>query len=69
MQEKIEMGERVRSFIIEAKKSGRWEKIDQGTCIGHKYIKLTENITNVRDLSLRITSSLGEPQIENFSVY
>lgn len=69
VQEKIEMGERVRSFIIEAKKSGRWEKIDQGTCISHKYIKLTENITNVRDLRLRITSSQGEPQIEYFSVY
>ncbi len=68
LQEAIEKGERIRSFIIEAKINGRWKKITEGTCIGHKFIY--EGVPVISNqFRLKILSSTDQPLIKNFAVY
>ncbi len=69
LQEKIEHGERVRSFVLEEMKNGTWQKVYQGTCIGHKYIHLLEKPSETTKLRLRILESDGEVLLRSFSVY
>lgn len=69
LQEPIEKGERVRSFVIEEKTKGRWNTIFEGTCIGHKFIKVLEAPSAARILRVRILKSMGAPEISEFVVY
>lgn len=69
IEEKIEMGERVRSFELEAKVLGEWKKLISGSCIGHKFIQVLETPINASAIRLKITESKSEPIIKSFSVY
>ncbi len=69
LQENIKDGERIRSFVIEEKINGKWRTLDEGTCIGHKYIKVLEKPSEAHAIRLRITSSKGAAQMRNFSIY
>lgn len=69
IQEDIQFGERVRKYEIEGKISGKWKKLVEGSCIGHKRIeqlKKDEKITAVR---LKIEQALDTPIIKRFSIY
>ena len=68
MKENISKGERVRKFTVEGKTRKGWQKIVEGTCIGHKYIGKFENI-EVSALRLKISESLDTPKILGFSVF
>lgn len=68
LKENISKGERVRKFTVEGKTRKGWQKIVEGTCIGHKYIGKFENI-EVSALRLKISESLDTPQILGFSVF
>lgn len=69
LQENIAKGHRVRSFILQAYCKGRWQTINSGTAIGHKYIWLGETPVETRKLRLVVTGAVGLPDISNFAVY
>lgn len=68
LSEDISKGERVRSYKIEGKVSGRWKTLASGSCIGHKRIEEIEEV-EVSELRLRVDDALAAPFIKDFSVY
>jgi hypothetical protein len=69
LQEKIEQGERVRSFVVESLIKNKWIKVDEGTCIGNKYMHVFDQPIYCKKIRLRILESVGDPEIESFIVY
>ena len=69
LMERIERGERVREFTLEAKSGdGEWREIYQGSCIGHKHIVRFDK-TEASRLRLSIAKSAAKPLIRDFSAY
>lgn len=69
LQEKLEKGQRVTSYVIEGlDKNNEWILLSKGTSIGNKKIDYFPN-TLVRQVRLKILSSKSVPQICNFAVY
>ncbi len=68
LKEDISLGELVRKFLIEIKTLKGWQKLFQGTCIGHKFIHQFEEI-EVSAIRLKVLETLGEPHITDFSVF
>lgn len=68
LQERISEGERVRKYVVEAQVNGKWQKIADGSCIGHKRIQQFEPIEASR-LRLILVESIAKPLIKNFSAY
>jgi len=69
LMEDIAQGERVRKYIVEGlTKTNIWEKLCEGTLIGHKHIQQTEP-REVSSIRLRIIESVAEPVILNMSVF
>ena len=69
LMERIERGERVREFTLEAKSGGgEWRKIYKGSCIGHKHIVRFEK-TEADRLRLTVAKSAATPLIRDFSAY
>ena len=68
LMEQITKGERVREYIIEGKVGDQWQKIGDGSCIGHKRIQKITPI-EVSAVRLRIVKSVGEPIIRKLAVY
>lgn len=65
LQEDIQLGERVRKFTLEESLAdGNWKELCVGSCIGHKFIARVNS--EARKFRLRITESIGEPQIASF---
>ena len=68
LMEDISKGERVRKFTLEGKTKKGWQTIFEGSCIGHKFIHLFDEM-EVSAVRLNITESKDEPQVLDFSVY
>ena len=68
IMEDIAKGERVREFIIEGKTKKGWKTIFEGSCIGHKFIHRFDAV-EVSEIRLRISESVGLPQIIELTVY
>ncbi|WP_163325403.1 alpha-L-fucosidase [Draconibacterium mangrovi] len=68
LAENIEFGERVREFLLEGKTNKGWQTIFEGSCIGHKFIHLFDDLA-VTELRLKISESKAEPQIAAFSAF
>ena len=68
LQEEIAKGERVRKFVLEGKTKNGWQLIFEGSVIGHKFIHSFDEL-KLSAVRLRISESLGEPQIKRLSVY
>jgi alpha-L-fucosidase len=68
IKENIALGERIRKFVLEGKTKNGWEKIFEGSCIGHKFIHQFDAI-EVFSVRLNILESSGEPQLLDISVY
>lgn len=69
IQENIHFGERIQKYEIEGKVSGKWKKLAEGSCIGHKRIELLPMNEEVTEVRLNIKASKGDVFIENFSIY
>jgi alpha-L-fucosidase len=69
LQEKIESGERVRSFVVEALIGKKWVKVDEGSCIGNKYIHVFEKPIACTKIRLKVLSSVGSTSIAAFGLY
>lgn len=68
LMERIEHGERVREFALDAETSGRWREIYKGSCIGHKHIARFADVA-ARRLRLRVDNAAAMPLIGDFSAY
>jgi alpha-L-fucosidase len=68
LREDISRGERVRKFRMEGKTDEGWRVLNEGSCIGHKYIALFEAV-ELSSLRLIIEDCIGQPSILEFSVY
>jgi alpha-L-fucosidase len=68
VQEYIRLGQRVKSFTVEAFIDGAWKELVNGTTIGYKRILRFPGVeaTKVR---FRITGSKGSPVISNIGIY
>ncbi len=66
--EEIEKGERVRAWVVEGMKDGKWELLCEGKEVGHKRIAKFAACTPEK-VRLRITESVGEPLIRSFGLY
>ncbi|MFC3813220.1 alpha-L-fucosidase [Lacihabitans lacunae] len=68
VQEPIQLGQRVKSFTLEAKIQGSWKEIAKETTIGYKRI-LRFPTTTATEIRLNITDAKACPLISNLEVY
>jgi alpha-L-fucosidase len=68
IQENITEGERVQTFLLQAKIKGKWQTINNGTSIGHKRIIPLSNIIS-NSFRLIITQCKAQPDIIHFGLY
>ena len=69
IMERIERGERVRDFTLEAQSGdGGWREIYKGSCIGHKHIVRFDKVETSR-LRLSVAKSAATPLIRYVSAY
>jgi alpha-L-fucosidase len=68
IQEDIRYGQRVQSYEIEGLISGKWQKLSEGSSIGHKRIERFDPVT-VSGVRLRIKGQTAIAIIKNFSVF
>jgi alpha-L-fucosidase len=66
--ENIRNGERVRQYVIEGLVGDNWQRIIEGTAIGHKKIDQFEAV-EVSKIRLRITKAAATPLIRKLAVY
>jgi len=69
IQENIQEGEHVRSFLVEANINDQWKIIKEGTCIGHKYIGLLDTPIKAKAVRLIIKDATSAPMIKSFALY
>lgn len=68
VQEYIRLGQRVKSFTLEAFVDGNWKEIAKATTIGYKRILRFPGV-NASKVRLNITDSKSCPLISNIGVY
>ena len=68
IREDIRLGERVRSYRVEAFEGDEWIKIARGTCIGRKRIQTFPRVATDR-VRLVVEKAIAEPKIRRFSVF
>ena len=68
VMEDIAHGERVREYVIEGLAGGAWQKLCEGTSIGHKRIEKLDAV-KVSGIRFRSTKSAAPPRIRRLAVY
>lgn len=68
VQEFIQLGQRVKSFTVEALVDGRWKELTKATTIGYKRI-LSFSSIKATQVRFNITGSKSSPVISNIEIY
>ncbi|MEI7656653.1 MAG: alpha-L-fucosidase [Phycisphaerae bacterium] len=68
VQERIEEGERVRAYVVEALVDDQWRTVATGSAVGHKRIERFAPV-QAASMRLRITDSRGTPLISRFAIF
>ncbi len=68
IQERIEEGERVRAYVVEALVDGEWRSVATGSAVGHKRIERFSTV-QAASMRVRITDSRGTPLISRFAIF
>jgi alpha-L-fucosidase len=68
LQEYIRLGQRVKSFTVEAWQNGAWQKIADGTTIGYKRILKLPDVQTSR-IRVNVTDAKACPLISNLALY
>ena len=68
VQEYIRLGQRVKSFTVEALVNGQWKEVAKETTIGYKRILRFATVTTTK-LRLSITDAKSCPLISNIEIY
>ena len=66
--EDLRYGQKIKSFVVEARKDGKWIEVASGTTVGHKRIVRFE-AGDVGRIRVRVTDSFGRPSIKSVKVY
>lgn len=72
IMEDVTCGERVREYVVEALIArGQWQKVCDGTSIGHKRLQTTvgEKAVEAAKVRLRVTQSVARPVIRELAIY
>jgi alpha-L-fucosidase len=67
-QEDISLGERIREYDIEVRVNKVWQKIGDGTAVGHKRLQKFDPVS-CDGIRLIIQKAIDQPLITNFTVY
>lgn len=67
-QEYIQLGQRVKSFTVEAFVDGEWKELTKGTTIGYKRILLFPSVTATK-VRFNIADAKNCPVISNIGIY
>ena len=68
LQEYIRLGQRVRSFVVEARVADRWAEVSRGTTIGYKRILRFDPVTTDR-MRVHITDAKACLALSNLQLY
>lgn len=69
LRENIKLGQRIRSFLVEAWIDGAWKQIGSGTSIGaNRLIRLLQNVTTTR-VRLSITGAVACVALSDFGLF
>jgi alpha-L-fucosidase len=68
LQEYIKLGQRVKSFTVEAWKDGGWQKVAEATTIGYKRILRIDPVATAK-IRINIIGSKACPVISNVAIY
>lgn len=68
IQERIEEGERVRGYVVEALVDGQWRTVATGSAVGHKRIERFAPV-QAASMRVRITESRATPLISRFAIF
>ncbi len=68
LQEYIQLGQRIKSFNVEAWKNGEWQQVASATTIGYKRI-LSIDPVETKKIRINFTDSKACPVISNIAVY
>jgi alpha-L-fucosidase len=68
VQEYIQLGQRVKSFIVEARNDGAWREVSRETTIGNKRILRFADVTATA-VRLKILDSKACPTISNVEIF
>ena len=68
LQEYIQLGQRIKSFNVEVWKNDAWQKVAEGSTIGHKRILKIDPV-ETKKIRVNITDSKASPVISNIEVY
>ncbi|MBB6672146.1 alpha-L-fucosidase [Cohnella nanjingensis] len=68
LMEDIRLGERIRSYVAEARQGGAWMELARGSAIGRKKIDAFPPV-KADAVRLRVLASEGEPVIRSLRVY
>ena len=69
LQEDIRYGQKIRSFVVEARKEGEWRQIAGGTTVGHKRIIPFDGVVDSGKIRVRVTDSFADPMLRSVTVY
>ena len=69
LQEYIRLGQRVKSFEVEAWQDGRWVPVADGTTIGYKRILKLEQPVQTDKIRVKITDAKASPVLSRVAVY
>lgn len=68
LRERIQLGQRVNAWALDAWRDGKWNEFAKGTCISAHHLWRGKPLTASR-LRLRITSAVACPALSEFGVY
>lgn len=68
VSEVIELGHRVRGFVISAYSGGKWTELLRSECIGNRFARHFEPVTASK-IRLEITDAACVPAISEFGIY
>ena len=69
LQEYIRLGQRVKTFTLEAKQDGKWQQVAAGTTIGYKRILPLTTPVVTDQIRLSITDAKACPVLSNLEIY
>ncbi|WP_028612191.1 alpha-L-fucosidase [Paenibacillus harenae] len=67
--ERLEHGERIRGYVIEARINDSWAQVGGGSAIGHKKIDTLPAGLRATEFRVTVTESTDKPFIRSFAIY
>lgn len=69
LQEDIKYGQKIKAFTVEALVAGEWQKVVEGTTIGHKRILPFDASVDASKIRVTVTDSFAEPMLKSVTIY